>query len=240
MISCIIPAYNETTTVAEVVHIVSSHPRITEVIIVDDGSTDTTAQALNAVAATSQKIKIITHPTNRGKKEAVKTGLANTTQPYVLFLDADLINLTHQDIDALIEPVLNNHIGMTLSSRTNTTLYAMYFNMIGVHFLTGDRCAKKEIFDHGYTLGTTGYGIEVLLNDYLLKNNISFLPIPIGARSLSKLAKRGVITGLRDDLRMLIQIIQASSFRTLVRQSVVMPKRIKVYKAQLQTKQGGK
>ena len=231
MVSCIIPAYNEARTIAEVIGTAVGHPRITEIIVVDDGSTDATSKVLETM--TDKKLKVIPHSVNRGKKEAVRTGLMHATQPYVLFLDADLVNLTHHDIDTLIEPVLNKHIDMTLSSRKNTTLYAMYFNMIGVHFLTGDRCAKKEIFDQGYTLGTTGYGIEVLLNDYLLKNNISFLPIPIGARSLSKLAKRGVIIGLRDDLRMLIQIIKASSFRTLVRQSVVMPRRIKEYRARL-------
>ena len=234
MVSCIIPAYNEAATVANVVRIAASHPQISQVIVVNDGSTDATAKTLTAMA--DQKIIVVTHQINRGKKEAVKTGLTQATQPYVLFLDADLVNLTHRDIDALVEPVLNNQTGMTLSSRKNTTVYALYFNMIGIHFLTGDRCAKKEIFDRGYTQGTTGYGIEVLLNDYLLKNNIPFLPIPIDAHSLSKLAKRGVIIGLRDDALMFAEIIKASSFRTLVRQSILMPKRARIYQAQLQTK----
>ena len=72
-VSVIIPAYNEEKTVGHVVKVVKSLNYITEVIVVDDGSTDQTAiMAIDAGAI------IINHIKNRGKGAAIKTGFKNS------------------------------------------------------------------------------------------------------------------------------------------------------------------
>lgn len=103
MITCIIPAYNEELGIEGVLKAAVNHPLLVEILVVDDGSTDCTPMILNDW---KHRIKVITHQKNKGKKEAVKTGLLTASQPYVLFLDADLVNLTRKDIDRPIKPVI--------------------------------------------------------------------------------------------------------------------------------------
>ncbi len=98
-IVAIIPAYNEAATIADVVRIARSHPRIAEVIVVDDGSRDQTAAAAERAGA-----RIIRLEHNRGKAEAMKTGVgAAKHATHFMFLDADLVGLKKEHIEALID-----------------------------------------------------------------------------------------------------------------------------------------
>ena len=93
-VSVIIPAYNEEKTVANVVKVVKSLNYIEEVIVVDDGSTDQTAQLSLEAGAT-----VINHIKNRGKGAAIKTGFKSSKGEIVVFIDADLHNLTKHQIN---------------------------------------------------------------------------------------------------------------------------------------------
>ena len=65
MITCIIPAYNEELGIEGVLKAAASHPSPAEILVVDDGSTDRTPLILNDW---NRRIKVITHPENKGKK----------------------------------------------------------------------------------------------------------------------------------------------------------------------------
>jgi glucosyl-3-phosphoglycerate synthase len=107
-VSVIIPAYNEEETVANVVKVVKSLNYIKEVIVVDDGSTDRTAQfALDAGAM------VINHPKNKGKGAAIKTGFKNSKGDIVVFLDADLHNLTKSQVNNIITPIMSGEADIT-------------------------------------------------------------------------------------------------------------------------------
>ncbi|WP_048191923.1 glycosyltransferase [Methanobacterium sp. SMA-27] len=107
-VSVIIPAYNEEKTVGHVVKVVKSLNYITEVIVVDDGSTDQTAiMAIDAGAI------IINHIKNRGKGAAIKTGFKNSKGDIVVFLDADIKNLTKSQVDNIIKPIMNGEADIT-------------------------------------------------------------------------------------------------------------------------------
>ena len=107
-VSVIIPAYNEEKTVSHVVKVVKSLNYITEVIVVDDGSTDQTAiMAIDAGAI------IINHIKNRGKGAAIKTGFKNSKGDIVVFLDADIKNLTKSQVDNIIKPIMNGEADIT-------------------------------------------------------------------------------------------------------------------------------
>jgi glucosyl-3-phosphoglycerate synthase len=107
-VSVIIPAYNEEKTVSHVVKVVKSLNYITEVIVVDDGSTDQTSIMASDAGAT-----IINHVKNRGKGAAIKTGFKNSKGDIVVFLDADIKNLTKTQVDNIIKPIMNGEADIT-------------------------------------------------------------------------------------------------------------------------------
>ncbi len=92
-LSIVIPAYNEEGAIGNflksVVSYISSRARLAEVIVVDDGSTDRTANEVFHIRQKEDRIRLLSHPFNRGKGAAVKTGMLEAKGAYVAFLDAD-------------------------------------------------------------------------------------------------------------------------------------------------------
>jgi glucosyl-3-phosphoglycerate synthase len=107
-VSVIIPAFNEEKTVARVVKVVKSLDYIKEVIVVDDGSADQTARVAQEAGAI-----VINHLKNRGKGAAIKTGFKSSKGDIVVFLDADLQNLTRSQVDNIIKPIMNGEADIT-------------------------------------------------------------------------------------------------------------------------------
>ena len=98
-----IPAYNEEQTIADVVKCVKSIDKIQKVIVVSDGSTDSTAEIARECGA-----DVIELDENVGKGGAIRAGINECGTEIILFLDADLIGLTEKHVLDLIEPVIDN------------------------------------------------------------------------------------------------------------------------------------
>ncbi|MBI5679282.1 MAG: glycosyltransferase [Methanobacterium sp.] len=107
-VSIIIPAYNESKTIEKVINASKSLNYVDEVIVVDDGSLDNTAE----VAEKSGAI-VIRHATNLGKGSALKTGFKLSKGDIVAFIDADLYNLTSGQIEKIIKPILDGKADIT-------------------------------------------------------------------------------------------------------------------------------
>lgn len=107
-VSVIIPAFNEDKTVGSVVKTVKSLDYIDEIIVVDDGSHDNTAREAEKAGAT-----VIQHMKNRGKGAAIKTGFKNSKGEIIVFIDADIENLTPEKVDAIIKPIINGEADIT-------------------------------------------------------------------------------------------------------------------------------
>ncbi|MFZ0662694.1 MAG: dolichyl-phosphate beta-glucosyltransferase [Acidobacteriaceae bacterium] len=92
--SIVIPAYNEQArigaTLTEVIHSIEVHCWNAEVIVVDDGSTDATAQIVKSIAGQHPYVHLLSNGTNRGKGCSVRNGILNASGEIVLFTDADL------------------------------------------------------------------------------------------------------------------------------------------------------
>ena len=93
-VSVVIPAFNEEKSIIHVINTVKKVKSITEIIVVDDGSTDNT---YNLVSDCDDVI-LLKHLTNKGKGSAMKTGLKKVTNDIVLFLDADLSEINQYQI----------------------------------------------------------------------------------------------------------------------------------------------
>ena len=114
-LSIIIPAYNEERTVLEIVNKVKNQEVLNmtkEIIVVDDGSTDSTYSLLKSVKA----IRVLKHPANRGKGAAIRTGLAKASGDIILVQDADL-ELDPADYPSLMKPFLKKNASVVYGSR---------------------------------------------------------------------------------------------------------------------------
>ncbi|MGF7117484.1 glycosyltransferase [Methanobacterium oryzae] len=107
-VSVVIPAYNEEKTVGKVVSVVKSLNYVDEVIVVDDGSKDKTAQSADEAGAI-----VIIHKENKGKGSAIKTGFDSSTGDIVAFIDADLHNLSKDQVENIIKPILEGKADVT-------------------------------------------------------------------------------------------------------------------------------
>jgi len=94
MYSIVIPAYNEreriTATLDRVLAYVAAEQWRAEIIVVNDGSRDNTADIVRGYAATHPAVRLIENPGNRGKGYSVRNGMLNAAGDILLFSDADL------------------------------------------------------------------------------------------------------------------------------------------------------
>ena len=92
--SIVIPAYNESgripATLRSILDCVHAHQWNVEIIVVDDGSRDTTAEVVRAIAAEAPEVRLVQNPGNRGKGYSVRNGLLQALGEVVMFTDSDL------------------------------------------------------------------------------------------------------------------------------------------------------
>jgi glycosyltransferase involved in cell wall biosynthesis len=127
-LSIVIPAYNEEKTLRRVVERVLEVPGLREAIIVNDGSSDQTADIAEGLAIHEPRVRVLHHRTNKGKTEALKTGFGETTGEIVLVQDADL-EYDPREIPALIQPIVDGYADVVYGSRflVRRTARVLYF-----------------------------------------------------------------------------------------------------------------
>lgn len=115
LLSIIIPVYNERSTVSEVVDTVLAVdlPCDREIIVVDDGSDDGTAECL---AGYGEPVRLLTNPVNEGKGAAIRAGLAVARGGIILFQDADL-ETDPNEFRNLVDPILEGRADAVYGTR---------------------------------------------------------------------------------------------------------------------------
>jgi glycosyltransferase involved in cell wall biosynthesis len=116
LLSVLIPCFNEEATVGALVREVRSIPLRTEIICVDDASTDGTREQLGRLAQDGLVDHFLVHPENRGKGAAIRTALAAATGELAVVQDADL-EYSPQEIPRLVEPILSGKADAVFGSR---------------------------------------------------------------------------------------------------------------------------
>ncbi|MEA2479335.1 MAG: hypothetical protein QOJ07_1257 [Thermoleophilaceae bacterium] len=93
-LSIVLPCFDEEDNVADAIRAARAAARLTsldhEIVVVDDGSSDATAAIAAGFAANDPHVRLIVHERNRGYGDALRSGLAAATQPWILLTDADL------------------------------------------------------------------------------------------------------------------------------------------------------
>ncbi len=137
-LSVIIPCFNEAGTIEAIIQAVRDSPvQDIEIIVVDDCSSDGTAEILRELIAPNVETMIF-HEINQGKGAALRSGFRAATGDIILVQDADL-EYDPRDYPLLIEPIIEGHADAVFGSRfvggrPHRVVY--FWHMVGNKFLT--------------------------------------------------------------------------------------------------------
>ena len=127
VLSVIVPAYNEAATIGQVLRRVLRQDCVQQVVVVDDGSTDRTAEAVQT-EATDGRVRLLRHDMNLGKGAAIRTALAEVIAPVVIIQDADL-EYDPLQYRTLLVPILEGRADVVYGVRgfAGQTAYSYWF-----------------------------------------------------------------------------------------------------------------
>ncbi|MBQ8998099.1 MAG: glycosyltransferase family 2 protein [Clostridium sp.] len=180
-ISIIIPAYNEEDKIKDTLESIKSIETISQIIVVDDGSSDKTTEKASQVQ--SEKIKVFTLDKNKGKGFALNYGLkiAMENADIIGFLDGDL-GSSSSEVEKLITPIINNEADVIIAKFppakkkgglgfVKGLAKQSVLDMTGEELdatLSGQRLFKKEVLQQFEEI-PFGYGVEVGMTIDILK-----------------------------------------------------------------------
>lgn len=175
-LSVIIPVYNEEKTIREIVKKVKEVEIEKEVILVDDGSTDGTWQAVEKMQ--QEGIQVFRHERNLGKGAAIRTGLSHAKGDIVIVQDADL-EYDPSEYPSLLDPILRGAADVVYGSRLSggrpQRVY-LFWHKVGNDFLT---FLTNLLYNTTLTDMETGYKMfrrEMVQNIRLRSNGFSIEP----------------------------------------------------------------
>jgi len=190
-----IPAYNEELAIGSTIH--KAQQYAPEVVVVDDGSSDSTAEVARRAGAT-----VIKHEENKGKGAAIQTILDFATRDEweaTVLLDGDGQHLP-EDIPAVVDPVLEEDADMVIGSRyletdgdDETPLYRRFGQQVLDVLTTGSSGAEVTDSQSGFRalsssaveemhVSTNGIGVESEMINDAAEKNIEMTEVPIDVR----------------------------------------------------------
>jgi glycosyltransferase involved in cell wall biosynthesis len=193
-LSVVMPAYNEAKTVGVVLKRVCELSIVDEVIVVDDGSTDSTASTVEALKL--KKVRLITTRRNAGKTAAVRRGVQDVSGDIVIIQDADL-EYDPAEIEDVIRPILENKADIVYGSRflVKRAARVLYFyhylanrsftflsNLLtNVNMTDIETCYKafRTPLLKTLPLRSSGFGMEVEITALVTKTKARIYEVPI-------------------------------------------------------------
>lgn len=137
-LSVVMPVYNERRSVLAVLDKLLDLDFVKEVVVVDDCSTDGTSELLAGYAGEQPRIRLLRHPVNLGKTDALKTGFGQVTGDVVIIQDADL-EYDPGEIASIIDPILRDDADVVYGSRflvKKATRVLYFYHYLANKFLT--------------------------------------------------------------------------------------------------------
>jgi dolichol-phosphate mannosyltransferase len=191
-LSVIVPAYNEEAYIGQILEKLLAEPTPKEIVVVDDGSKDRTAEIVQTFA--DRGVRLIRHERNRGKGAAIHTGLRRARGRFVIIQDADL-EYDPRDFPAVLAPLLEGRAevvygsrNMTRNPRVSQLFYwggrAVTFvaNLLyGSHLTDEATCYKamKRELMQSLHLQSRGFGFCPEVTGKLLRRGTRIVEVPI-------------------------------------------------------------
>lgn len=208
-ISVIIPVYNEAGRIARVLDVLLEVNQLCEIIVVDDGSTDSSAEEIQLATHSDPRIRLVKNPKNQGKGESIFLGWRATESPNLLLLDGDLFGLHPQHILDLINPVLEGSADMVVGQFKRGKWPSDVAHFLGP-WLSGQRSLRADLLNQVSMSAAAGYGFETALTLAAKQNAWRCMRVTLpGVWHLPGEARRGLWEGLKNRARMYRQIISA-------------------------------
>jgi glycosyltransferase involved in cell wall biosynthesis len=204
-ISAVIPVFNEAERIRAVIDPLKQVKDVSEIIVVDDGSEDGTAEAAEAAGA-----RVIRLTENQGKAAAMDRGVLEAENDVILFLDGDIRNITPDHIERIIGPVRSGRREMFIGI---TERKSFWLNRI-LHFfplISGQRAVTRDLWNSVPMEYKSGFQIELALNYFsrrFKKRSGSFLLRGVGHTTKEK--KQGFFKGFMARISMMAQIVLIS------------------------------
>ncbi len=194
-LTIVIPVFNERETIEEILKRVEAVGLADEIIVVDDGSTDGTREALQEILPEHPKVKLLFHERNLGKGAAVRTGVQLASSDLVLIQDADL-EYDPRDYPALLDPIREGKADVVYGSRflggprrstmfwhmvankLLTLLTNILYNSILSDMETGYKLFRRELIQ-SIPLRAKRFDFEPEVTAKLLKRRARIFEVPI-------------------------------------------------------------
>jgi glycosyltransferase involved in cell wall biosynthesis len=164
-VTAVIPAHNEQKCIGKVLELLRDVSSLSQIVVIDDGSTDKTAVMVRQKCHYDERIQLICLPKNQGKAIAMHWGIKASENDILLFLDADLMHVTPEHIKALIAPIQDRSCHMTLGVFTNGRRQTDLSHKL-TPFLSGQRCLRWSHFCLTPGLEQAKWGVETALSFY--------------------------------------------------------------------------
>jgi dolichol-phosphate hexosyltransferase len=214
LVTILMPAYNERATIERAVDsVLQAQLPPYELIVVDDGSTDGTRDVL-ASGTWPAHVRVLQHDRNRGKGEALRTGMREARGRYTTILDADL-EYQAEDIPSLIEPLesgdskavfgfrgFQSHSAYSfwyvVGNRGVSLAANVIYNSWISDIMTGHKAIETELF-RSLRLRERGFAIEAEITARLLRKGVRIYEVPVvyRARTREEGKKLTALDGLR-------------------------------------------
>lgn len=200
----IIPAYNEASRIGTVIEAALGSCEADEVIVVDDGSTDGTADT-----AAVYPVKVVRRSRNVGKGGAMAAAMRTTDADVLVFIDADLTGFTSEHLDALIKPLrddpdLDMTAGRFVGGRVATNMSQKLMPSIN-----SQRAIRRSLLERVPEFKKSRFGVETIINEYVKKTKVKTAAVKLdGVSQVMKEEKNGMAKGAYQRARMFGDIIK--------------------------------
>ena len=208
-LSVVIPVFNESATIEQVVDLVNEVSLKIELVAVDDGSTDRSLEILERLKEAGRIDRLIVHESNQGKGAALKTGFEAAGGDIIIVQDADL-EYDPSEYRKLLQPILDGKADVVFGSRfmggePHRVLY--FWNLTDME--TCYKCFRREVLQ-GLSIQERGFGVEPELTAKVARGGWSVYEV--GISYSGRTYAEGKKIGWKDGFRALWCILKYGLF----------------------------